>query len=152
MAELTLGLWIVTALLGTYLFMYASDGGRPESTARATHLPPLVLFLHPVLGVLGIGVWIAYLSADSVILAWVGVAVLTTGIAVGAYLGLRTEGPRKEDEARLVALAGRGSADPETVADLTVAEQQIPKPAILVHGLGAAATLALAVTVAIRAL
>lgn len=150
MAELTLGLWITTALMGSYLFTYASDGGRAESGARATHLPPLLLFVHPMLAFLGIGVWIAYLSTDSRLAAWLGVAVLLGGIAIGAFLGLRTERPRKQDKARLMAVAGRGPVDPEVVADLTVAEQRIPKPAIMLHGLGAAVTLILAVTVALR--
>jgi hypothetical protein len=151
MAELTLGTWIVTAILGAYLFMYAADGGRLGSGAHATHLPPLALFAHPLLGFVGIGVWVGFIETRSPIAAWLGVAVLASGIALGAFLGLRTERPRKADEARLRAAVERGGAlVTETVADLAVAEQRIPRPAIALHGLLAAATFVLALVCAFR--
>jgi hypothetical protein len=109
-----------------------------------------VLFVHPVLGLLGISVWIAYLSTDSPPVAWAGVGVLLTGGAIGAFLGLRTERPRQEDAARLQSVARRGPVAEETLTNLTVAEQRIPRPAIALHGLGAAATLACALAVALR--
>jgi hypothetical protein len=151
MAALTLGCWIATAFVGAYLFTYASDGGRAGSGALATHLHPLVLFAHPLLGLVGIGVWIGFIETNSPIGAWLGVAVLAGGIALGGFMGLRTERPRKADEARLRAAVEHGGAlVTERVAELTVAEQRIPRPAIALHGLFAGLTFVLALVCALR--
>lgn len=150
MATLTLGLWICTAIAGTYLFWFASDAGRTGTGARATHLPQLALFVHPLLGLGGLVVWIAHVVTGSTARAWVGVAGLALGGLLGGFLGLRTERPRHEDAARLHAAVARGGVGPQSLADLTYAEQRIPRAAVAAHGLLAAATFGTALAGALR--
>lgn len=150
MATLTLGLYVCTAIVGAYLFWFASDAGRDGTGARSAHLPQLALFVHPLLGLGGIVAWIAHVVTGSTALAWVAAAGLLVGGALGGFLGLRTERPRHEDAARLHAAVARGGAGPETLADLTYAEQRIPRAAVAAHGLLAAATFGTALAVALR--
>lgn len=142
MTNFALGAWIVTLLVGAYLWSYTTGVKRPESTARSSNLPPLVLFVHPLLAIGGLGLWIGWLLSNEIALAWVAVADLAVVIALGSFLGLRT----------LLARPGHASIQPprkprdaprdpaEVAADRAIAEHQIPTPAIAAHSLLALVT------------
>ena len=124
MALATLGFWIVTALGGSYLWSYTTGVGRPEDGFPSSDLPPSILFIHPLLALSGLTVWIAYVTTDETALAWTAFALLVLVALFGDVLLHKTvRGHRK----------GR-----------TRAEDLMPKPAILGHGLLAGVTMLLA--------
>lgn len=137
MAGLILGIWILTASGGAFMWLYTTGVGRPESVARGSTLPPLVLFLHPLLALTGLVVWIAYLYTGGDVLPWVAFADLVVVALLGDVLLARTLKPRKH--------AVRGAVPPERDSGHTLVETReannrlvedaIPRPAIAVHGL-----------------
>ena len=130
MAEAALGLWIVTAIGGVYLWSYATGVGRAEDGSPTSDLSPLVLFVHPLLELSGLAVWIAYVSADEPALAWVAFAILISVALLGDVLLAKT-------------IRGRGGRQR--------AEDRMPKPAIAAHGLLAGLTIVLVFLEALRA-
>jgi hypothetical protein len=121
--------WLVTAvggfvLLGTWL---ARGGHRSGSASRLA--PPLV-FGHALLAVVGLGLWIAYLFAESAALAWVAFLVLLLVATLGFAMLVRW-------------LTSRG--------DPGAAESRFPVPVIAGHGLFAATTLVLVFLTALGA-
>lgn len=142
MPEAALGFWFCTILAGSYLFSYTTGLGRTDATARATALPPLLTFVHPVIGVTGIAAWIVFLVDRQPYQAWVGVVLLLLGAAVGDVLALRTA---KKDPSK-VRPGPYGQP-----ADRVRAEDQMPKSAILVHGGLAVVTIGLAIASAVTA-
>lgn len=152
MTEFVLGIWIVTAIGGSYLWSYTTGIGRPDSPARATSLPPLVLFLHPTAALTGLGVWWAYMVFGGTILPWVAFAVLVLVAVLGDVLFMRTAQSRRSEEKMVAAYAARPAGDPvdaEVLADHRHVETQIPKAAIALHGLLAAGTMVSVFLVAI---
>lgn len=140
MAQVALGLWVMTMIGGGFLFSYTWGVGRPESTARATALPQLAMFVHPVLAGTGFLVWVLFMASQQAYLAWAGVGFLVAAALVGDVLTLRTVKPKK-------VVAGPGHAP----ADLRRAEEQMPKWAIVAHGALAVATIVTSVIAAIGA-
>ena len=124
MLGLVLGLLLVQAGGGLYMFVRAADAGVPESNARATRLPEPILLLHPTFGISALAVWLAYMRTDGEPLPWVTFGLLVVGSLLGAYLGLRTLEPAPDP---VVASPG----DP---AAARLAEKRIPLIAILAHG------------------
>jgi hypothetical protein len=122
MAGLTLGLWILTAFGGAYMWSFTTRAGRPESSVRATDLPPIALFAHPTIGLVGISVWIAYLYESGDVLPWVALALLVLGALVGDLLLARTV-RRRTRRARV--------------------EDAIPRPVMVMHGVLAVLLIAL---------
>ncbi|MDN4163261.1 hypothetical protein [Nocardioides abyssi] len=123
MAQLVLGLWAVTAFGGAYMFSFTLGAARSRATAEPgqlpSKLPPLALFVHPLFGLAGLALWIAYLAAGQQSLAWTTLVVLVLGAAIGDVLIVRT-------------LRGRKDAE-HTVED------RIPTAAMAVHGISAVA-------------
>ncbi len=122
MAEAALGLWIVTAVGGAYLWSYTTGVGRPEDGSPTSDLSPFVLFVHPLLALSGLVVWIAYVVTDEPALAWVAFGILLTVALLGDILLAKT-------------IRGRGGRQR--------AEDRMPKPAIAAHGLLAGLTIVL---------
>jgi hypothetical protein len=143
MPELALGTWILTAFGGAYMWSYTTGVGRPESTARGSHLPPLVLFVHPLLALTGMAVWIAYLYHGGETLPWVALADLVVVALLGDLMAVRTLRARRTPE-RVPA-----GAPPDVQADHRLVEDQIPGPAIVVHGTAAVLTILLVLLVAL---
>ena len=133
MTELAIGTWVATAFIGAYMWSFTADSGRPESNARATRLSPLMLFVHPLLGLTGFTAWLAFVYSDIPELAWVALGFLLLGAVIGDVLTVRTV--RGGDEASAVP----GQA----VADRTYAESRIPRIAIMTHGVLALSTIGL---------
>ncbi len=123
MAQLVLGLWVVTAFGGAYMFSFTLGAARSRAEAEPgqlpTKLPPLTLFVHPLFGLAGLVLWIAYLAAGQQSLAWITLAVLVLGAAIGDVLVVRTLRGHKEAE--------------------HTAEDRIPTAAMAMHGISAAA-------------
>jgi hypothetical protein len=141
--EFALGAWIFTILVGVYLFTFTTGAHRPESPARATDLPSLVLFSHPLVGLAGVVTWIAYLVSASTTLAWVAVAWLVLGATLGDVMAVRTFRGRQNETAALAV-----AHDP---ADAARAEGRMPVAAVAVHGILAIVTIAVVVASAVRA-
>ena len=123
MAQAVLGLWGGTAFGGAYMFSFTFGAARSRAEAEpgqlTTKLPPLVLFVHPLFGLAGLVLWIAYLAAGQQSLAWITLVVFIAGAAIGDILIVKTLGSRKEAE--------------HTVED------RIPTFAMAMHGISAVA-------------
>jgi hypothetical protein len=129
MGNFVMGLLIVQLILGGYQFSIASGAGRPESVARATRLPAPLVFGHVSLAVLAVVIWIAYLGTHARTAAWIAFGVLACGASLGLVMALRTIGR----SLRVPVAPGQYPED----ADVTVAEELIPRPAMVLHGLAA---------------
>ncbi|MCD4525222.1 hypothetical protein [Nocardioides sp. cx-173] len=151
MAGFILGLWIVTAVGGSYLWSFTTGVGRPESTARSSSLPPSVLFLHPLVGLTGFSTWVGYLYVGGDVLPWVAFGLLVTGALLGDVLVMRTLRPRAP--ALLGAVPAdqdpEHSLDENAVANARRAEDLIPRPVIVMHGVLAALLMLLVFLVAV---
>jgi hypothetical protein len=151
MAGFILGLYIVTALGGTYLWAFTTGVGRPESVARSSSLPPLVLFVHPLVGLAGFSVWLAYVYHGGQALPWVAFVLLVVGAVLGDVLLVRTLKPRES--------ALRGAVPPEQdrghtlveneQANARLAEDLMPRPVIVMHGVLAGVLMLLVLLVAL---
>lgn len=129
MKQFVLGLLIVQLLLGGYQFSYTTGAGRPDSVARATRLPSPAVFGHMFLAVMALIVWIVFFVTDERPVAWITFGVLVVGASLGLLMASRTLGR----PTRLPVGPGE-YPDP---ADVTVAEQLIPRPVMALHGLAA---------------
>jgi len=129
MKQFVLGLLIVQLLLGGYQFSFTTSAGQPGSVARATRLPSPAVFFHIFLAVMALIVWIVYFVSDQRAVAWVAFGILAVGASLGLLMALRTIGR----PTRLPVEPGE-YPDP---ADVTVAEQLIPRPVMALHGLAA---------------
>ena len=128
--------WLLTAAGGAYMLGISMRAGAGTSTARESHLPPLVVFSHAGLALFGLAVWGVYMSIEDRGVAWLAFAVLVVVALLGSVLlhrWLRTRrGPRSGAE-----------------LDEHVAEQQIPVPAVVGHGVAAALTIVLVLLTAL---
>lgn len=127
MAGLVIGLWVINMVLGSYLFTYTAGAGRPESTARATSLPSLVVFSHGTLAFLGIGIWLVYSYTGDRWAAWAALGELLVASALGHVMAHRTFHPEKSP---VLIPAGAIKHD---VGDTVRAEDQMPPLAIHLH-------------------
>lgn len=120
-----MGLLLVQALLGMYLFSFTDDAGRPESNARRTRLPHPLLFIHPIIGGVGIVVWVVWLTQGNEALPWVTLGILLLGASIGGLLGLKT----------LQKAPDPAAVSPDDPAEARLAEKRIPFPARALHSL-----------------
>jgi hypothetical protein len=112
-----------------------TEDGKPPPVphAKVTSPPgehPLLQFCHPALALIGFGFWLAFVLVHYRPLAWVSFGVLV--VTIGAGLSWLTGN----------ALAARRHHD---------AAPALPSRLIVLHGLAAAATLALTVLTALTA-
>jgi hypothetical protein len=140
MDKLVMALLVVQLVGGGYLFMSVSSAGSEHSTARASRLPPPLVFGHAMLGLAAPALWIGYLVAGSPWLAWVTLGSLVLSIAGGLVMLSRTAG-----RSRTISAA---AVDP---ADVRVAEKQIPTSVLVAHGVVAATLLVLVLIEALSA-
>ena len=92
---------------------------------------PLLEFSHPLLGLIGLGVWFIFVGTHHAPLAWVSFGILVAAIAAGlSWLGRNT-------------LAARRGERP--------AQAGYPPRLVLLHGLTASATFVVAVLTALIA-
>ncbi len=125
--------WVITAAFGSFMLVrWLSRGGLRRGGATATHFPPSRVFTHFGLAAGGLVVWIAYLVTDNTVLAWIAFADLVLVASLGGLLVRRwaTDG----------RAAMRGDPRPDAVE---LAEQHIPRPPVVLHGIFAVSTLVL---------
>jgi hypothetical protein len=115
---------------------YAAGTGKPPpiTHTRITTRPdqhPLLEFMHPALGVIGLGCWIAFVVTRFGTFAWLAFGVIV--VTIGAGLSWAASN----------AIAARRHAG--------TAQPHYPARLILLHGSAAAVTLALAIVTALTA-
>ena len=111
---------------------YAQGAKIPITHARVTTRPgehPLLEFMHPALGIVGLGCWIAFVITRFRVFAWVALGVIVVTIAAGAAWYVVNARARKA--------AGRHPARRAR--------------RLLIHGSGAAVTFILAIVTALIA-
>jgi hypothetical protein len=128
-----LATWLVTAGFGFFMLMrWLGSGGLRRRREGATHFPPAFVFTHLGLAVGGLVVWIAYLATDRPILAWLAFADLAVVAMLGGFL------------VRRWTLDGRAAMAPGAQLPLgNLAEQHIPRPPVVLHGIFAVSTVVL---------
>lgn len=141
MAGWALGTWILTAVGGAYLWSLTAGANREESTARASNLPPSVLFLHPLLALAGLCVWIGYLYTGADELPWVAFTILVLTAVLGGLLHLRTV---RRTKVHVPSLQSPDMTPAENAqANRARVEDRMPRPMIHLHGALAGLTLVL---------
>jgi hypothetical protein len=124
MSMYVLAVFILQLFVGAYMYSFVLGAGQKNSNARATRIPDPVAVVHPLAAGGTFLLWILYLVTDERGFAWATFALLLATAGGGAIMSLKTftGGPTVD----------RPAADP---ADVRVAEKQIPKVMILMHGL-----------------
>ena len=129
--------WVITAGLGSYMVATWRRHGGLKGDPQTTHLPPARVFTHLGLAAAGLVVWIVFLATDRVLLAWIAVGDLVLVAVLGGVM------------VRRWTIDGRSAINGDTSAALgDLAEQHIPRPPVVVHGIFAASTLVLAILAA----
>src|SRR5215207_5797232 len=125
--------WLATAGVGFFMLMrWVRRGGLRRGSGGATHFPPAVVLTHFGLAAGGLVAWIAYLVTGRSVLAWAAFAGLVLVAMLGGLLVRRWT-----LDGRAAMAAGAGA----TPVDL--AEQHIPRPPVVLHGILAVSTVVL---------
>jgi hypothetical protein len=137
--------WLITAGLGAFMLIrWATHGGLRPVDGAGTHLPPVRVFTHFGLAAAGLIVWIIYLITDSTILAWIAVADLVVVASIGVVMARQWAKDGRAAMAAATAGAVRSDA-----GGIDLAEQHIPRPPLVVHGIFAVSTLVLVLLTAL---
>ena len=147
--------WIVTAGFGFFMLIrWATRGGVKKVDGAGTHLPPVRVFTHFGLAAAGLIIWIIYLVTDSTILAWIAVVDLVIIAIIGVVMV--RQWAKDGRAAMAAAAAGAGGANTGTVearrvdaGTVDLAEQHIPRPPVVLHGIFAVSTLILVLLTAL---
>ena len=147
--------WIVTAGFGFFMLIrWATRGGVKKVDGAGTHLPPVRVFTHFGLAAAGLIIWIIYLVTDSTILAWIAVVDLLIIATIGVVMV--RQWAKDGRAAMAAAAAGAGGANAGTVeaprvdaGTVDLAEQHIPRPPVVLHGIFAVSTLILVLLTAL---
>src|SRR5229473_7927208 len=76
--------WVLTASIGVYMLRtWVARGGLRRQRATGVGVPPGVVFGHASAALVGLAVWISYLSSGWRPLAWIGVALVCAAICLG---------------------------------------------------------------------
>ena len=133
MALAALATWLVTAGFGFWMLIrWVRRGGLRRGRDGGTHFPPAFVFTHFGLAVGGLVVWIAYLVTGSSMLAWIAFAALAVVAMLGGFLVRRWT----LDGRAAMAAGGRAP-------QVDLAEQHIPRPPVVGHGIFAVSTVVL---------
>jgi hypothetical protein len=147
--------WIVTAGFGFFMLIrWATRGGVKKVDGAGTHLPPVRVFTHFGLAAAGLIIWIIYVVTDSTILAWIAVVDLVIIATIGVVMV--RQWAKDGRAAMAAAAAGAGDANAGTVearrvdaGTVDLAEQHIPRPPVVLHGIFAVSTLILVLLTAL---
>jgi hypothetical protein len=147
--------WIVTAGFGFFMLIrWATRGGVKKVDGAGTHLPPVRVFTHFGLAAAGLIIWIIYLVTDSTILAWIAVVDLVIIATIGVVMV--RQWAKDGRAAMAAAAAGARDANAGTVearrvdaGTVDLAEQHIPRPPVVLHGIFAVSTLILVLLTAL---
>lgn len=130
--------WVITAALGTYMVATWRKHGGLRSGSPATHLPPVRVFTHLGLAVVGLLVWIVFVMTGMTVWAWVAVADLVLVALLGAILVRRWIIDGRQ------AMSGAASA-----SSVELAEQHIARAPVVLHGVFASITVILVLLTAL---
>jgi hypothetical protein len=137
--------WLITAGFGFFMLVrWATRGGLRKVDGAGTHLPPVRVFTHFGLAVAGLILWIIYLVTGNTTLAWIAAADLVVVASIG--LVMARQWAKDGRAAMAAATAGAARAD---AGGVDLAEQHIPRPPLLIHGVFAVSTLVLVVLTAL---
>ena len=76
--------WVLTASIGVYMLRtWVVRGGLRRQRATGVGVPPAVVFGHASAALTGLAIWIGFLIVSWDPLAWLGVALIATAIALG---------------------------------------------------------------------
>jgi hypothetical protein len=133
--------WVVTALGGFVLLArWIGSGGLRQQQDGTTRFPAGVVFGHFGLAAAGLVLWIAYLLLDRGALAWVAFVLLIPVALLGFGMVARWSAGRRRH-----AAVGTGAAASGAVP----AEQTLPVPVVVAHGVLAVATVVLVLLAAL---
>jgi len=148
--------WIITAGFGFFMLIrWATRGGVRKVEGAATHLPPYRVFTHFGLAAAGLIVWIIYVITDSTLLAWIAFADLIVIAILGLVMVTQWA---KDGRAAMAAAAqpaaggaaaGGTPAGGTATAGVDLAEQHIPRPPVVLHGIFAVTTVNLVLLAAL---
>jgi hypothetical protein len=134
----TLISWLVTVGLGAFMLRaWLARGGLHRERAKPGGLPPLLIFGHAAVAVVGLLAWGAFLASASRPLAWAAVVLLTAAVSLGlCTVTLWTPYPaRKPGERRFPGRPeDRVSGAPAGAAAREVADVPAVSPAAVAHG------------------
>jgi hypothetical protein len=148
MAIVALVTWVITAGFGFFmLFTWSTHGGLRRDTAGAeSHFAPPMVLGHFLLAAAGLVVWVVYVVTNTNAFAWVAFADLVVVGVLGDLLVMRWAKDRR-------ALSSAGSSSSGTLtgtaAATDLAEQHIPTPAVVLHGVFAVTTVVLVLLTAL---
>jgi hypothetical protein len=141
MAIAALITWIITAGFGAFMLArWASRGGVRHAEGAGTNLPPYRVFTHFGLAVAGLILWIVYLVTDSTLLAWIAFADLIVVASIGLIMVMQWA---KDGRAAMAAAAASGGSFRADASGVDLAEQHIPRPPVVLHGIFAVTTVVL---------
>jgi manganese efflux pump family protein len=141
MAIAALITWIITAGFGAFMLArWASRGGVRHAEGAGTNLPPYRVFTHFGLAVAGLILWIVYLVTDSTLLAWIAFADLVVVASIGLVMVMQWA---KDGRAAMAAAAASGGSFRADASGVDLAEQHIPRPPVVLHGIFAVTTVVL---------
>jgi manganese efflux pump family protein len=133
--------WLITASFGFFMLIrWASRGGVRRVAGADTHFPPVRVFSHVGLAAAGLIIWIVYLVTDSSVLAWIAFVDLVLVALIGGVLVRRWT---------LDGRAAMQAGDRVEANKVDLAEQHIPRPAVVLHGIFASSTLLLVLLTAL---
>jgi hypothetical protein len=145
--------WVITAGVGLFMLIrWATHGGLRRVPGAETHLPPVRVFSHFGLAAAGLVVWIIYLITGSTVLAWIAFADLVLVAIIGLVMVMQWA---KDGRAAMAAGAARATAGanagtvPADSGGVDLAEQHIPRPPVVLHGIFAVSTVILVLLTAL---
>jgi hypothetical protein len=131
--------WVITAGFGLFMLIrWATRGGVRKVDGAETHLPPVRVFTHFGLAAAGLIVWIIYLVTGATLLAWIAVADLVLVAIIGVVMVRQWA-----KDGRAAMAAATAGAAPSSGGGPDLAEQHIPRPPVVLHGIFAVSTLVL---------
>jgi hypothetical protein len=141
--------WVITAGFGSFMLIrWATRGGLRHVPGAETHLPPVRVFSHFGLAAAGLVVWIIYLVTDSTVLAWIAFADLVLVAIIG--LVMVTQWAKDGRAAMAAATSGANAgARRSDAGGVDLAEQHIPRPPVVLHGIFAVSTVILVLLTAL---
>jgi hypothetical protein len=137
MAIAALVTWVITAGIGSFMLLrWATRGGVRRAAGAGTHFPRARVFTHFGLAAGGLIVWIVYVVTDRSVLAWIAFGDLVLVALLGGLL------------VRRWVKDGRAAMRGEP-AEIDLAEQHIPRPPVVLHGIFAGSTVILVLLTAL---
>jgi hypothetical protein len=124
--------WLVAAASGGYLLAgWISHGGLRRRQRRGGYraLPPAVVLSHFGLAVAGLAIWIAYLAADRLYLAWIAVGLLLPVAGLGmATLAIGLPGMGDRSGAGTAPGPARTEGGAADSAQMAAAPAEVARP------------------------